>query len=192
MPALNIPVRDLDASGKDYVFVLDEAWYTETLAGTGVQGDLSQGPGRVEVHAQINGSEILVHGRASARFLVECGRCLKGLPLAVSCDLAALYAEGVAPEESEEDLEDIDPDAPDREFYKGDSLAIDALVRDYLLLELPMQASCEAGWSCPNLDVPEHMRGQAGVSSGKGFGEGTIDPRLMPLMKLANGERDKE
>jgi uncharacterized metal-binding protein YceD (DUF177 family) len=193
MPALTIPIHDLDTAGKDYVFALDEAWLAEHLSGTGVSGDTSGGPGLVEVHAQLNGREVLVHGRARACFLVECGRCLKGLPVEVSCDLAALYTEGAAPDDRDEDLDEIDPSEPDREFYTGDKLAIDALVRDYLLLELPMQASCDAGWACPNLDLPEHMRGPEGVSSSQSSGEEKIDPRLMPLMKLAAnkpGERD--
>ncbi|MFT3922734.1 MAG: DUF177 domain-containing protein [Myxococcales bacterium] len=199
MADLSIPIHDLDAQGKDFVFALDEAWLERVLADTGVHGDTSQGPGAVEVHAQRNGREILVHGHARARLITECARCLKGLPLEVECDLAALYAptsetEGRAAhhQDNEED-DDIDPDQPDREFYTGDQVLIDDLVRDYLLLELPMQPKCDLGWECPNLDVPEDMRAPEGVHSSKGFGEGAIDPRLAPLMKLAKkGEREKE
>lgn len=195
MPALSIPIHDLDNLGKDYVFALDEAWLRQAFQESGVRGDTSQ-PGRVEVHAQLNGREVLVHGRAEARLLTECGRCLKDLPVDVACDLAALYTpdesgRGAGRREEDEEL-DIDPDEPDREFYQGDHVVIDDLVRDYLLLELPMQPRCELGWSCPNLDVPEHMRSADGVQSGKGFGEGTVDPRLMPLKKLVKNEPEKE
>ena len=38
----------------------------------------------------------------------------------------------------------------------------------------------------------EHMRSAEGVQSGKGFGEGTVDPRLMPLKKLVKNEPEKE
>jgi uncharacterized protein len=166
------------------------------LADTGVRGDTSAGAGSVEVHAQRNGREILVHGRAQARLVTECVRCLKGLPVEVSCDLAALYAptgsaRPGAASRDEDELE-VDPKEPDREFYTGDEVFIDDLVRDYLLLELPMQPRCELGWECPNLEVPEEMRTQEGVHS-KPFSEDGIDPRLAPLVKLAKkGERDKE
>ena len=197
MPALTISIQHLDSAGKDFVFTLDQAWLDEALTDTGVRGDASAGDGRVEVHAQMNGREVLVHGTASASFFVECGRCLKSLPLKVSCDIAALFAPGTAPVRKpgaadDDELDDIDPDAPDREYFTGDSLAIDALVRDYLLLELPMQTYCDAGWDCANLDVPEHMRSASGISTAKDFDEGAIDPRLIPLMKLAKGEREKE
>jgi uncharacterized metal-binding protein YceD (DUF177 family) len=200
MGALRIPLHDLDTLGKDFVFALDASWLERAFQGTGVSGDVSAGPGSVEVHAQRNGKEILVHGKAKACLVAECARCLKGLPVLVGCDLAALYApneSGVVADTADDDLDDVDPDKPDREFYTGDNVEIDELVRDYLLLELPMQPRCELGWKCPNLDVPEHMRSSDGVHSSTGFGEHGVDPRLAPLQKLASktpkkGESDKE
>lgn len=198
MGELRIPLHDLDTYGKDFVFSLDQSWLDHAFEGTGVNGDVSEGPGRVEVHAQRNGREILVHGSASSRLIAECVRCLKNLPLEVSCQLAALYAPGDAAArkkhgEEDDDL-DIDPDEPDREFYTGDTVEIDELVRDYLLLELPMQPRCEdVGWECPNLEVVSHASGEGRVQSSQGLGEKGIDPRLAPLQKLAQkSERDKE
>ncbi len=193
MASLVIPIHNLDTHGKDFVFALDQAWLDGMFEGTGVRGDASASDGAVEVHAQRNGREILVHGKARARLLTECGRCLKDMPVDVACDLAALYApsEGSAHAHGDEEDDDVDPDQPDREFYSGEKVVIDELVRDYLLLELPMQPRCDLGWSCPNLDVPEQMRGGDGVHS-ESTGEGRIDPRLMPLMKLAKGEPEKE
>jgi uncharacterized metal-binding protein YceD (DUF177 family) len=179
MPALLIPIHNLDSAGKDFVFALDESWLRSAFGETGVSGDASQ-PGEVTVHAQRNGSEILVHGRAQARLITECGRCLSPVPVDVECDVAALYSPGQPRHEDdeEEDL-DIDPAAPDREFYQGEQVAIDDLVRDYLLLELPMQPRCE-----PECQLP-------GLKGAPELGE-EIDPRLEPLLKLAKGERDKE
>lgn len=196
MGSLVIPVQHLDSHGKDYVFALDQAWLDHAFEGTGVRGDAAQGEGEVAVHAQRNGREILVHGKAHARLVTECGRCLKDLPLSVACDLAALYAPTETgtlrpPAAGEDEDDDIDPEAPDREFYSGDKVVIDELVRDYLLLELPMQPRCDLGWDCPNLELPAHMRGQDGVHS-QSDGEEHIDPRLIPLMKLAKGEPEKE
>jgi uncharacterized protein len=180
MGELRIPLHDLDTHGKDFVFSLDASWLAHAFQGTGVSGDISEGNGVVEVHAQRNGSEILVHGRASAKLVAECVRCLKGVPLAVSCDLAALYAPGpgVSTEHSEDEDLDIDPDEPDREYYSGDHVEIDELVRDYLLLELPMQPRCEP--AC--MQLTESTRSG---DSNQGFGEKRIDPRLAPLQKLA-------
>jgi uncharacterized metal-binding protein YceD (DUF177 family) len=179
---------------------LDQAWLDGALEGTGVRGDASKGEGEVSVHAQRNGREILVHGKAHACLVTECGRCLKDLPLQVACDLAALYAPsegGVRPgahhghHAADEELDEVDPDEPEREFYSGERVVIDELVRDYLLLEIPMQPRCDLGWECPNLELPAHMRGADGVHS-QSSGEDHIDPRLIPLMKLAKGEPEKE
>jgi len=195
MADLVIPLHDLDNAGKDYSFALDASWLDRVLTGTGVSGDVAAAPGEVTVHAQRNGREILVHGRAKARLVAECGRCLKGLPLDVEAALGALYAPAdaarrPAPKGEDDDLE-IDGDEPDLETYTGDKVEIDDLVRDALLLELPMQPRCDLGWACPNIDLPEHLRAAEGVST-KGFGEGHVDPRLLPLIKLAKGEPDKE
>ncbi len=196
MADLVIPLYDLDNVGKDYSFALLPSWLDRVLAGTGVGGDASAAPGEVRVHAQRNGREILVHGQAKARLIAECGRCLKGLPLDIATELGALYTPADAPRRpvakttEDEDLE-IEGDAPDLETYTGDKLEIDDLVRDSLLLELPMQPRCELGWACPNIDLPEHLRAAEGVST-KGFGEGQVDLRLLPLIKLAKREPDKE
>ena len=56
MANLSIPIHDLDTQGKDFVFALDQAWLERVLVETGVHGDVSQGPGAVEVHAQRNGA----------------------------------------------------------------------------------------------------------------------------------------
>jgi uncharacterized metal-binding protein YceD (DUF177 family) len=195
MADLVIPIHQLDSQGKDYVFVLDQAWLDRNLQETEVRGDATQGNGSVEVHAQRNGSEILVHGKASARLVTECGRCLSPLPLTVTCDLAALYAPqagSVRKVVDDDEDADIDPDAPDREFYTGDEVRIDDLVRDYLLLELPMQPRCEEGSDCANRGLPSSSRGKEGAGKSDSSGEGRIDPRLMPLMKLAKGEPEKE
>jgi uncharacterized protein len=185
MPALLIPIHNLDSVGKDFVFALDEAWLQSAFVETGVQGDASA-PGEVSVHAQRNGSEILVHGRAHARLISECGRCLSPVPVDVECELAALYAPGTRPEGDDEDELDVDPSAPDREFYTGDQVAIDDLVRDYLLLELPMQPRCE-----PLCALPGQVAQPDQPAQRQELGE-EIDPRLLPLLKLAHGERDKE
>lgn len=219
MPALAIPIHDLDSSGKDFVFALDASWYDHAFAVEGVRGDASAGPGSVHVHAQRNGREILVHGQAHAQLIAQCGRCLGDVPVEVTCDLAALYAPAETrarhhaassqdaggkgsgkgagaqdhghkrgrDQEDDDDL-DIDPDAPDREFYTGEQVVIDDLVRDYLLLELPMQPRCAEGCSLPGA-------GSSSAGSKKNdaaFGEDAIDPRLMPLKKLAKNEPEKE
>lgn len=194
MADLVIPLHDLDSVGKDYSFALNAAWLDRMLEGTGVRGDTEGEPGQVKVHAQRNGREILVHGRANARLITECGRCLKGLPLNVAADVGALYSPADAPRRPvpvDDEDDDLAVDDTDHEVYTGDKVEIDDLVRDSLLLELPMQPRCDLGWACPNIDLPEHLRAAEGVST-KGFDEGNVDPRLLPLMKLAKGEPDKE
>jgi uncharacterized protein len=193
MGSLVIPVQHLDTHGKDFVFALDQAWLDGAFGGTGVRGDASNGDGAVSVHAQRNGGEILVHGKANACLVAECGRCLRDVALQVTCDLAALYTPGHPParasQQQDEESDDVDPDAPDREFYSGEEVVINDLVRDYLLLELPMQPRCEEGTA--ECRIPNTSVGAVEAASQSSGGE-RIDPRLIPLMKLAKGEPEKE
>ncbi|MEY4514889.1 MAG: hypothetical protein RLZZ450_7011 [Pseudomonadota bacterium] len=190
MPALVIPIQQLDSVSKDFVFALDEAWLKGAFANSDVRGDTSR-PGSVTIHAQRNGNEILVHGAAHGWLIAQCGRCLNDVSVEVACDLAALYAPqaGAVKRHNDDDDEDLelDAEAPDREFYTGDHVVIDDLVRDYLLLELPMQPRCE-----PECVSIKQSQLDNGLGSSKRTLDGDIDPRLMPLMKLAKGEPEKE
>jgi uncharacterized metal-binding protein YceD (DUF177 family) len=56
-------------------------------------------------------------------------------------------------------VEDLDLDGPDQETFSGETIALDSLVREHLLLEVPMQPLCRE--DCPGIPIPEHVRGPA-------------------------------
>jgi uncharacterized metal-binding protein YceD (DUF177 family) len=65
-------------------------------------------------------------------------------------------------------------------------------VRDYLLLELPMQPRCEDPEGCVPPGRSDSARTDQGARSTENFGEAAVDPRLMPLKKLVKSEPEKE
>ncbi len=176
MSELVLPLQDLDERGKDYAFPLTAEWLDTALAGTPLRRDPASEKGHLNVHAQKNGHEVLVHGQVEADLLAECARCLGDAPLHVHAEIAVLLSPAGAdaqPQEIELEREDLD-----RASFAGNEVVLDELVREHLLLELPMQPLCSP--DCKGIGVPEHLKPKP-----EDFGEpGGVDPRLLPLQKL--------
>jgi uncharacterized protein len=176
MPAFLLQLQDIDESGKDYAFDLTPEWLDAALADSPLRRDPKAGAGRLQVHAQKNGHELLVHGWVEAGLVTECSRCLGLTPLPVRADVTALLTQG-AHAKTPADVE-LEPEDLDRLPFVGHEVALDELVREHLLLECPMQPLCSP--DCPGIEVPQHLRPRP-----EDFGDGTeVDPRLAPLKRL--------
>jgi uncharacterized metal-binding protein YceD (DUF177 family) len=174
MSAFVLEIQDLDESGKDWNFAIGKDWLASALADT----DLGPGPGdgRLEVHAQRNGTDVLVQGHITAELAATCARCLNDVALAVDLAMTALFSpEHTRPDNSEEI--DVRLDEVNRDYYGGREIVLDPMVREHLLLEAPMKPLCSEG--CEGIAVPEHLRPPAEV-----FGDAAPDARFAPLLKL--------
>jgi uncharacterized protein len=162
---LTISVRDLDAAGKGFQFALRPAWMRGALEGTEVQP--AGGDGALDVRVSKSGTDVVLRGKLSADLIVPCARCLEPARVAVKEDLSALAvprskmrqeargphpARGEArPAREETDEEESPPDA-DMIAYDGETLVLDDLVRDELLLAVPMIPLCSE--ACPGISRP--------------------------------------
>jgi len=110
---------------------------------------------------------VLVRGKVFARLRLECGICLAKSAVElrpdVSCFMQQRPSEPLVGEEDELTPEDLE-----REWYEGDRIVLDSLVRDAIMLELPMNPRCST--DCPGL---EEYRPTESTEK--------IDPRLAPL-----------
>jgi uncharacterized protein len=180
-------VPDIDEVGKDYTFELPRAWVDAQLADASLHADPKAASGSAQVHAQQNGVEFLVTGSLRAQLVTECVRCLGEAVVPVDVELAALYTRGVDPahvgrsKRKPEPLElDDEDDDLQRETFTGNDIVLDELVREHLVLEVPMQPLCSE--DCQGIAVPEHLRPPADTFGAAGAG--AIDPRLAPLQRL--------
>ncbi len=180
-------VHDIDEDGKDYTFPLTSAWIDAALSGCDLRADTADtaltglGIGAVKVHAQKNGADIVVNGTVHAALVAQCNRCLADAPVFVDATLVALLTArgpGLRPEADELELT---PEDLDREFFTGDRIVLDDLVREQLILEAPMQPLCRE--DCPGIPVPEHLRPPPELAPVDPSGR-RIDPRLAPLLAL--------
>ena len=174
MSAFVLQIQDLDESGKDWNFAIGRDWLASALDDT----ELGPGPhdGRLQVHAQRSGVDVLVQGHITSRLAATCARCLNDVALDVDLAMTVLFSpEHTRPDDSQEI--DVRLDEVNRDYYGGREIVLDPMVREHLLLEAPMKPLCSE--DCEGIAVPEHLRPPAEV-----FGDAAPDARFAPLLKL--------
>jgi uncharacterized protein len=182
MPAFVLPLKDIDEAGKHWSFTVGAAWLTSVLADTGLRPTadaVEKGTlGTIEVTAQRSGDDILLRGRLKTHVATDCARCLEDALVVVDSDLTTLLMpESQRPAIAPED-EGVTEDAVVRDYFSGDEIVLDPLIRELIVLEEPMQPLCSP--DCAGIPSPD------GVKPPADFGreEGVVDPRLAPLLKL--------
>jgi uncharacterized metal-binding protein YceD (DUF177 family) len=186
MSEFALQIHDIDESGKNYVFELKPSWLETALADAHLQADSSASAGELRVHAQKNDQdEYLVEGHLQASLVTECGRCLGVAKLPVDTRFVTLFNRGSghpAAADAEQEADDEDDEDISREEFSGHAIVLDPLIREYLVLEVPMQPLCSP--DCKGIAVPVHVRPPEDVF---GSSDAKVDPRLAPLLRL----RDK-
>jgi uncharacterized protein len=175
-PELTIPVHDLDAGGKEVRLALEKSWLKRALEGT----DITPGKGgELDVRLSKSGTDVVIHGELRGELVIACARCLEPARITIREPIAALAVPASALREPGqsghgEDGE-LETDEADVIPYDGDTLVLDDLVRDELVLGVPMIPLCSEG--CPGI------RPSPGPGGGAHDGA-PIDPRLAPLLAL--------
>ncbi|MBI5099264.1 MAG: DUF177 domain-containing protein [Nitrospirae bacterium] len=128
---------------------------------------------------------VLIEGTAKISVALKCGRCLKEalLPFDIAFKEEYIPAEDIRGE-IEQELSDRDLDLG---FYSNDELDIKEIVKEQVLLSVPMKPLCR-----------DDCRGLCLVC-GKDLNEGAcncrkeeIDPRLAPLAKFKEILKDRK
>jgi uncharacterized protein len=95
--------------------------------------------GKVELVTPALG-EIRVSGHVSVAMEADCDRCLEPAPCPIDADFDLVYAPlAIAP--SSEEVE-LDPDEAEMGFYEGDGIELNDVLREYILLALPVKRVC--------------------------------------------------
>ena len=107
------------------------------------------GPLRAEGNVElISGSlgEIRVKGHLAARMEADCDRCLETAAVPIDSDFELYYrpvSEGYGDEKA------IDQGEAEMGFYEGDGLELNDVLREFVLLSMPMQRLC--GENCKGI-----------------------------------------
>lgn len=133
---LKIRLREIPPEGLDRILPLDGAWFVETMRD--VEGGWAEAAGEVPVNLSRTGSEVLARGAVKARFEVPCARCLEPAAVDVNASFATTFVPAGASAAS------TAGDDPDLATYEADELDLTELVRQQVVLGIPISALCRA------------------------------------------------
>jgi len=103
------------------------------------------------LEAVSTGNILLVTGKFSTKLVLECARCTEPLEVDVSFDVDEQFpVVGVPSSYSSQDFARVEADEP-FQLFEGNNLIVENLLRQALLVEIPIQPLCEFGWDgdCP-------------------------------------------
>lgn len=121
--------------------------------------------------------DIRLKGRYQGRFQVPCARCVEPVGIGLAADFDLLFR----PVGADGGMAERSISAPETEigYYQGDSLLLEDVLREQVLLSLPVRTLCRPDCKglCPRCGK---NRNQEPCSCG----EGTADPRWEALSAL--------
>ena len=103
------------------------------------------------LEAVSTGNILLITGSFSTRAVLECARCSGPLEVDVDFELDEQFpVEGTPSSLNPQDYARVVSDEP-FPLFDGNQLIVELLLRQALLLSMPMQSLCEFGWegTCP-------------------------------------------
>ncbi len=189
-PLLSISRKSLDEGPKELRKELPAEWLARKLAPDPSRASETDGPGAADAALSASapgsvdlrltpsgGDNFLVQGKVAATVDTTCGRCLGPAKVPVATTMTLLMvpdaaAKARAPrgkraKDSEGEFE-FDPNEADVATYDGETLVLDDLVREAILLEVPISALCSEDCTGMPSD-PAHPREKAEpLDPGKG------------------------
>jgi uncharacterized protein len=143
---LQIAVNSISEVGKDLTPDLGKGWFarwhqedpTLEFSDAAISG---------KVHLARHGRDILVRGHLAGQLGLTCGRCLEGFAAPVASDFDLLLAPGPQPQGPAE--EELSAAELDQDFYTGEVVDLEAILREQIILLLPLKPLCAE--SCQGL-----------------------------------------
>jgi uncharacterized protein len=169
-----ILVTELDAGGKDFRFPVRAPWVRGALEGH--EASAAENDGLLAVRASKSGHDIVVHGKLDATLAIPCARCLEPTKLPVHSEISVLYVPASRLGRAEGNESELSDEEANTLPFDGETVVLDDLVRDELVLEIPMIPLCSE--DCPGMSPAPNQKASTPE-------EKPIDPRLAPLLDFA-------
>lgn len=105
------------------------------------------------------GEEVIAKGVLSGDVELQCSRCLKNFPLRISSQVNVIYEP--AKDISRGEQHELKSEELDTVFYTGDMFDTDDLLREQLILNLPMKPLCapDCKGICPQCGIDLNVSG---------------------------------
>ena len=135
------------------------------------------------LEAVSTGNVLLVTGEFSVRMVLECARCTGPLETEVKFEIDEQFpVEGTPSSLSAQDMAKVVADEP-FPLFEGNALIVESLVRQALLLAIPVQPLCAFGWDGPCPQAAERGAASVPVPAREEFGA------LHNLLRSDDGDR---
>jgi len=170
-----IRLKDILRGPRDFDFIFDPGWWREGDANDQVLG--LDSPLRVKITLSKEGSHYAVDGELSGKIRIRCDRCLSSYSHELQSEFRLLLSpQPTEPIRSEIELLEEDMSV---EFFPGDEVDIDHIVREQIYLALPIKLLCHKGCRglCPECGTNLN-RGECSCCDKKGH------PAFLKLKEL--------
>lgn len=137
---MQVRLKDIGPEGLRLSRELDQVALGAMLHGVDAMPEGAAG--RVTATITRAGSRIFVHAVVSGRFRVACARCLEPADVVVDAPAHVTYVPALVAETAEKTLEE--DDELDLATYKGEEIDLSDLIRDQVLLAIPMVPLCKS------------------------------------------------
>ena len=171
---MRIDVRDLELRPLRYAATLSQAELDFDPRDIQIKGKVG-----INLLVERRGFDVRVRGTLRAEAELTCSRCLEPVILPIASDFDQLYeSNAIHPLSGEIALQEKDTDIG---FFSGDTIEINDIIREQILLALPMKPICREGCKglCPHCG--RNMNAEA-CDCEMLFS----DPRLAELSKIKN------
>ncbi len=177
-PLFSVTAGELDAGGKEFVRDIPHAWLVTAFE----ESDATPlGDGKVDLRLSKSAADVVVHGTLEAHVELPCSRCLEPVRIALKPEISLMMVPTakLKKREAKNAAEEITAAEADVLPYDGENVVLDDVIRDDLLLELPMIPLCSD--NCPGIASAKEVQQRDQV----------IDPRLAPLLALKKQQQKK-
>jgi uncharacterized protein len=143
---LQISVKSIPETGKELGLQLGKEWFDRWR---------EEDPGLEFTQANIRGAvnlakydnDILIRGVLEGGLALSCSRCLEPFAAPVAAEFEVLLVP--APQSEAPDKEELSSQELDLDFYFGETVDLEALVREQIILLAPLKPLCQQ--SCRGL-----------------------------------------
>ena len=139
-PRLSINAASIKETGLDLPLELGEDWFNRWQQ---EDPDLEfAGPGSInaKIRVEKHGRDILLRGHLAGRLELNCSRCLTPFTGPVEADFDLLLVPGPEPVTAEP--EELNATDLDLDYYSGEIVNLEAILREQILLQLPLKPLC--------------------------------------------------
>lgn len=137
---LQISVKSIPETGKEVGLQLGKEWF-ERWREEDPGLEFTQANIRGAVDLAKHGKDILIRGHLEGRLALSCSRCLEPFDAPVASEFDVLLVP--APGSEAPDKEELSAQELDLDVYSGETVDLEALVREQIILLAPLKPLCQ-------------------------------------------------